>query len=182
MEGRRARVFTPRAPSLVIVVGRQVVGEGVHGVLVGPDAVEVGEDVVGGEADELAPPKPDTAEEVIRVVGVAEAHDHARSSHARLVDGEHLGSSHREVAIEGAKEEPRELPSTPPARHGPDPELVLHDDPSGVHPFRPGAGRLERRAVELHAGACGCLDVMRGGAGEKEGKEEDEDVHGAEEG
>ena len=61
MEGRRARVFTPRAPSLVIVVGRQVVGEGVHGVLVGPDAVEVGEDGVGDEADELAPAKPDTA-------------------------------------------------------------------------------------------------------------------------
>ena len=69
---------------------RRVVGERVHVARGGEGAVEVGEDVVCSERDELAPTEEDLAEEMVGIKGVGEEDDEATSSHASLLNLEHL--------------------------------------------------------------------------------------------
>ena len=65
------------------------------------DAVEVGEDVVGGECDELASTPEHTAEQVVRIKPICEVGDEAyhRSSGvaAMFLQTEHHRRPHQEV-------------------------------------------------------------------------------------
>ena len=105
-------------PSLVVVGG---VREGVHALIGGEGAVEVGEDVVHGECNELASTPKNTAEEVVGVEGVGEPHDEPDSIAivTDLFDSKHDRRAPREVAVAGGEEELGQPPCAPPPRHRP---------------------------------------------------------------
>ena len=90
-----------------------------HAVALGEGLVEVGENVIGGERDELASTPKHLAEEVVRVVGVGEGDVEPDDGPVGvavvvLVEVEHGRSALWEVAVAGLEEEASQRCRAPP--------------------------------------------------------------------
>ena len=109
----------PSSLLLDLAVLDEVVREAVHAVGGGEDAFHVGEDVVGGECDELAPTPKHLAEQVVRIEPVGEVGDEPYHRSVGVgtmfVEAEHDRRARREVGKARTEEPIRKVPSTPPA-------------------------------------------------------------------
>lgn len=96
-----------------------MVREAVHAVASGEDALEVGEDVIGGECDELAPTPIHLAEQVVGIEPVGEVDDEpyrwSVGVGTLLHEVEHGRRARREVVEARTEEPPCKLSATPPA-------------------------------------------------------------------
>ena len=103
---------------LLHAVLAEVVGEVVHTVTGGEDAIEVREDVVGGECDELAPTPKHFAEKAVRIESVGEVGDepYRRSGGVctHFLQSKHHRRARREVGETRTEEPLGKLPCTPP--------------------------------------------------------------------
>jgi hypothetical protein len=109
--------LSPSSLLLLHAVHAKVVGAAVHAVPSGEDALEVGEDVVGGECDELSALPIAVAEEVECVEWVGEANKEGEYEPAAVTDlleeVNHSCASW-EVGKAGVKEQSSDLARTPP--------------------------------------------------------------------
>lgn len=133
----------------------------------GEDALDVGEDVVGGEEDRLAAAPENLAEEIVRVEGIGEGDgDHLDADgvtkHVELV---HHRRARWEVGKAGVEEVAGEPFGPPPPRRCPHTERGLHLDARRVEPLRHGRRPLEGCSVVHHLHGGGCTGAWGSGRG-----------------